>query len=200
MIIIDDDPLVRRALDSLLRSIGLVTATYDSASAFLDAAGEVCAACIITDVRMPGLGGLDFQKELAARGATTPLIMISGHGDVPMSVRAMKAGAVDFLAKPFRDQDLIDAVNVALERDRAANSLAHDTRETRERYARLTPRERQVMDLVIAGKLNKQAAAELGLSEVTVKLHRSSLMRKMHVRTVADLVRAALTVADDRRA
>jgi FixJ family two-component response regulator len=194
VIVIDDDPMVRRALDSLLRSIGLTTAVYESASAFLETPDLGGAACIITDVRMPGIGGLDFQKELAARGSTTPLILITGHGDVPMSVRAMKAGAVDFLTKPFRDQDLIDAVNVALAQDRVALDRASETDRVRARQASLTPRERQVMACVIAGKLNKQTAAELGVSEVTVKLHRASLMRKMEVRSVADLVRAAMAL------
>jgi len=189
VIVIDDDPMVRRALDSLFRSIGLATALYESASAFLASEPPKSNSCIITDVRMPGVSGLDFQKTLAAQGVTTPVILITGHGDVQMSVRAMKAGAVDFLTKPFRDQDLIDAVNEALERDRRTRERARDVAGAEARYAQLTPRERQVMDLVVAGLMNKQTAAELGLSEITVKLHRSSLMRKMEVHTVADLVR-----------
>lgn len=189
VIVIDDDPMVRRALDSLFRSISLATALYESATAFLASEPPKANSCIITDVRMPGVSGLDFQKTLTAHGVTTPVILITGHGDVPMSVRAMKAGAVDFLTKPFRDQDLIDAVNEALERDRRTRERASDVAGAEARYAQLTPRERQVMDLVVAGLMNKQTAAELGLSEITVKLHRSSLMRKMEVHTVADLVR-----------
>lgn len=189
VIVIDDEPMVRRALDSLFRSIGLATALYESATAFLASEPPKANSCIITDVRMPGVSGLDFQKTLAAQGVATPVILITGHGDVQMSVRAMKAGAVDFLTKPFRDQDLIDAVNEALERDRRTRERASDVAGAEARYAQLTPRERQVMDLVVAGLMNKQTAAELGLSEITVKLHRSSLMRKMEVHTVADLVR-----------
>ena len=200
VIVIDDDPMVRRALDSLFRSIGLATTLYESATAFLAAQAPTRVSCIITDVRMPGVSGLDFQKALTAQGVTTPIIVITGHGDVPMSVGAMKAGAVDFLTKPFRDQDLIDAVNEALERDRRTRERAGDVAGVEARYAQLTPRERQVMDLVVGGLMNKQAAAELGLSEVTVKLHRSSLMRKMQVHTVADLVRLSQDLTPKARA
>ena len=200
VIVIDDDPMVRRALDSLFRSIGLATTLYESATAFLAAQAPSRVSCIITDVRMPGVSGLDFQKALTAQGVTTPIIVITGHGDVPMSVGAMKAGAVDFLTKPFRDQDLIDAVNEALERDRRTRERAGDVAGVEARYAQLTPRERQVMDLVVGGLMNKQAAAELGLSEVTVKLHRSSLMRKMQVHTVADLVRLSQDLTPKARA
>ena len=200
VIVIDDDPMVRRALDSLFRSIGLATTLYESATAFLAAQAPSRVSCIITDVRMPGVSGLDFQKALTAQGVTTPVIVITGHGDVPMSVGAMKAGAVDFLTKPFRDQDLIDAVNEALERDRRTRERAGDVAGVEARYAQLTPRERQVMDLVVGGLMNKQAAAELGLSEVTVKLHRSSLMRKMQVHTVAELVRLSQDLTPKARA
>lgn len=200
VIVIDDDPMVRRALDSLFRSIGLATTLYGSATAFLADQPPSRVSCIITDVRMPGVSGLDFQKALTAQGVTTPVIVITGHGDVPMSVGAMKAGAVDFLTKPFRDQDLIDAVNEALERDRRTRERAGDVAGVEARYAQLTPRERQVMDLVVGGLMNKQAAAELGLSEVTVKLHRSSLMRKMQVHTVADLVRLSQDLTPKARA
>ena len=200
VIVIDDDPMVRRALDSLFRSIGLATTLYESATAFLAAQAPSRVSCIITDVRMPGVSGLDFQKALTAQGVSTPVIVITGHGDVPMSVGAMKAGAVDFLTKPFRDQDLIDAVNEALERDRRTRERAGDVAGVEARYAQLTPRERQVMDLVVGGLMNKQAAAELGLSEVTVKLHRSSLMRKMQVHTVADLVRLSQDLTPQARA
>ena len=200
VIVIDDDPMVRRALDSLFRSIGLATTLYESATAFLADQPSSRVSCIITDVRMPGVSGLDFQKALTAQGVTTPVIVITGHGDVPMSVGAMKAGAVDFLTKPFRDQDLIDAVNEALERDRRTRERAGDVAGVEARYAQLTPRERQVMDLVVGGLMNKQAAAELGLSEVTVKLHRSSLMRKMQVHTVADLVRLSQDLTPKARA
>ncbi|WP_395945489.1 response regulator transcription factor [Brevundimonas sp.] len=189
VIVIDDDPMVRRALDSLFRSIGLAVRLHESATAFLADEPPETVSCIVTDVRMPGVSGLDFQKALTAQGSTTPVILITGHGDVPMSVRAMKAGAVDFLTKPFRDQDLIDAVNEALEQDRQTRARADERAGAEARYAQLTPRERQVMGLVVSGLMNKQAAAELGLSEVTVKLHRSSLMRKLAVHTVADLVR-----------
>lgn len=200
VIVIDDDPMVRRALDSLFRSIGLATTLYESATAFLAAQAPSRVSCIITDVRMPGVSGLEFQKALTAQGVTTPVIVITGHGDVPMSVGAMKAGAVDFLTKPFRDQDLIDAVNEALERDRRTRERAGDVAGVEARYAQLTPRERQVMNLVVGGLMNKQAAAELGLSEVTVKLHRSSLMRKMQVHTVADLVRLSQDLTPKARA
>ncbi|WP_425982683.1 response regulator transcription factor [Brevundimonas sp. TWP1-2-1b1] len=200
VIVIDDDPMVRRALDSLFRSIGLATTLYESATAFLADQPSSRVSCIITDVRMPGVSGLDFQKALTAQGVTTPVIVITGHGDVPMSVGAMKAGAVDFLTKPFRDQDLIDAVNEALDRDRRTRERAGDVAGVEARYAQLTPRERQVMDLVVGGLMNKQAAAELGLSEVTVKLHRSSLMRKMQVHTVADLVRLSQDLTPKARA
>ena len=200
VIVIDDDPMVRRALDSLFRSIGLATTLHESATAFLATQAPSRVSCIITDVRMPGVSGLDFQKALAAQGVTTPIIVITGHGDVPMSVGAMKAGAVDFLTKPFRDQDLIDAVNEALERDRRTRERAGDVAGVEARYAQLTSRERQVMDLVVGGLMNKQAAAELGLSEVTVKLHRSSLMRKMQVHTVADLVRLSQDLTPQARA
>lgn len=195
VIVIDDDPLVRRALDSLFRSIGMATALYESASQFLDQPPPEGVSCIVTDVRMPGVSGLDFQKELATRGVQTPFVIITGHGDVPMSVKAMKAGAVDFLMKPFRDQDLIDAVNEALDRDRRRRTKAEGVAELESRYAALTPREKQVMALVVSGLMNKQAAAELGLSEITVKLHRSSLMRKMQAHTVAELVRMSQAVA-----
>jgi FixJ family two-component response regulator len=200
VIVIDDDPMVRRALDSLFRSIGLATALYESATAFLASEPPNARSCIITDVRMPGLSGLDFQKALTSQGVTTPVILITGHGDVPMSVRAMKAGAVDFLTKPFRDQDLIDAVHEALERDRRIRERASDIAGVEARYAQLTPRERQVMDMVVAGLMNKQTAAELGLSEITVKLHRSSLMRKMEIHTVADLVRLSQDLKSRARA
>ncbi|WP_271165125.1 response regulator transcription factor [Brevundimonas intermedia] len=198
VIVVDDDPMVRRALDSLFRSIGLTTALYESATAFLAVDAPTANSCIVTDVRMPGLSGLDFQKVLAARGVTTPVILITGHGDVPMSVRAMKAGAVDFLTKPFRDQDLIDAVNEALERDRRARRRAGDAAAAKARYDLLTPRERQVMEHVVAGLMNKQTAAELGLSEITVKLHRASLMRKLEVQTVVDLVRLSRDLTASR--
>ena len=171
---------------------------YASATAFLTVDAPTATSCIVTDVRMPGLSGLDFQKVLAARGVTTPVILITGHGDVPMSVRAMKAGAVDFLTKPFRDQDLIDAVNEALERDRRARRRAGDAAAAKARYDLLTPRERQVMEHVVAGLMNKQTAAELGLSEITVKLHRASLMRKLEVQTVVDLVRLSRDLTASR--
>jgi FixJ family two-component response regulator len=188
--IIDDDESFRRSVDSLCRSIGLITHTYTSAQDFLDALRDD-AGCLVLDVRLPGIGGLDFQTQLAQLGIQLPVVLVTGHGDIPMSVRAMKAGAVDFLPKPFRDQDLLDAVTAALERDRRRRVVDGDTLLIRDRFISLSPREQQVMMLVTTGKMNKQVAGELGLSEITVKIHRAAAMRKMGARTLPDLVRMA---------
>jgi FixJ family two-component response regulator len=189
--IVDDDESLRRAIDSLCRSVGLKTRTYGSAQQFLDAEREDVAGCLVLDVRLPGISGLDFQSQLAALGIHLPVVLISGHGDIPMSVRAMKAGAVDFLTKPFRDQDLLDAVTAAIERDRARRVVDRDASTLRERYLTLSPREQEVMMLVTKGKMNKQVAGDLNLSEITVKIHRAAAMRKMGAKTLADLVRMA---------
>jgi FixJ family two-component response regulator len=189
--IVDDDESLRRAMDSLCRSVGLQTRTYGSAQEFLDAKGAGMAGCLVLDVRLPGMSGLDFQAQLVELGIHVPVILISGHGDIPMSVRAMKAGAVDFLAKPFRDQDLLDAVTTAIERDRKRRATDGDASVLRDRFGTLSPREQQVMMLVTTGKMNKQVAGDLGLSEITVKIHRAAAMRKMGARTLADLVRMA---------
>lgn len=189
--IIDDDESVRLAVDSLLRSVGLQTRTYGAAKEFLDAKREDAPGCLVLDVRLPGISGLDFQEQLAKHGIHMPAVLVTGHGDIPMSVRAMKAGAVDFLPKPFRDQDMLDAVMGAIARDRKRRSSDGDAAAVRDRFATLSPRERQVMMLVTAGKMNKQVAGDLELSEITVKIHRGSAMRKMGARTLADLVRMA---------
>jgi FixJ family two-component response regulator len=192
--IIDDDESLRSALDSLLRSVGLETRVFGSVRQFLDAGPAEAPGCIVLDVRLPGMSGLDFQSQLADLGVHLPVVLITGHGDIPMSVRAMKAGAVDFLQKPFRDQDMIDAVSTAITRDRERRSSDSEQRNVRDRFATLSPREQQVMMLVTAGKMNKQVAGDLGLSEITVKIHRGSAMRKMGARTLADLVRMAETL------
>jgi len=192
--IIDDDESLRGALDSLLRSVGLETRSFGSVKQFLDARAADAPGCIVLDVRLPGISGLEFQSQFSELGIHSPVILITGHGDIPMSVRAMKAGAVDFLAKPFRDQDMIDAVSTAIERDRQRRASEGSVTQTRERFATLSPREQQVMTLVTAGKMNKQVAGDLGLSEITVKIHRGSAMRKMGAKTLADLVRMAETL------
>jgi FixJ family two-component response regulator len=189
--IVDDDESLRHAVDSLCRSVGLQTRTYGSAQEFIDARREDVAGCLVLDVRLPGMSGLDFQSQLAALGIHLPVILVTGHGDIPMSVRAMKAGAVDFLPKPFRDQDLLDAVTAAIERDRSRRVADGGTNLLRDRFVTLSSREQQVMMLVTTGKMNKQVAGDLGLSEITVKIHRAAAMRKMGARTLADLVRMA---------
>lgn len=190
-VVVDDDPSVRDALDSLLRSIGLQTQVLGSPAELLQAALPDLPGCIVLDVRLPGISGLDLQDQLAAQGIHLPIVFMTGHGDIPMTVRAMKAGAVDFLSKPFRDQDMLDAVSAAIERDRQRRqeSAARDSLDSR--YATLTPREREVMAHVVAGLMNKQVAGVLNLSEITVKIHRGNVMRKMGVRSLADLVRHA---------
>ncbi|HDS0924306.1 TPA: response regulator transcription factor [Stenotrophomonas maltophilia] len=191
VVVVDDDAAVRDALDSLLRSVGLQTRVLGAPSELLQAVLPDVPGCIVLDVRLPGISGLDLQGQLAAQGIHLPIVFMTGHGDIPMTVRAMKAGAVDFLAKPFRDQDMLDAVSAAIERDtrRRQDMAARGSLETR--YATLTPREREVMAHVVAGLMNKQVAGALHLSEITVKIHRGNVMRKMGVRSLADLVRHA---------
>jgi FixJ family two-component response regulator len=187
--VVDDDSSVREAIKSLIRSVGLRVETFGTAQEFLKSARPDAPGCVVLDVRLPGLSGLDLQRELAANGINLPVIFITGHGDIPMSVRAMKAGALEFLTKPFRDQDLLDAIQQALERDRGARQQRLETAELRERFDSLTAREREVMGLVVSGLLNKQIAGELGTSEVTIKIHRSQVMKKMGAGSLAELVR-----------
>ena len=192
--VVDDEASLRDALKSLLRSVGLRVEAFGSGADFLKAKLSDVAACLVLDVRLPGVSGLDFQSELAKAGIHIPIIFITGHGDIPMTVRAMKAGAVEFLTKPFRDQDLLDAVQIALERDRARRKQDESVREVRARFEALTPREQEVIGFVTAGLMNKQIAAELGVSEITVKVHRGNVMKKMSARSLADLVRMADTL------
>jgi len=187
--VIDDDESIREALHSLIRSVGLRVETYPSAHEFLQSDRPDVPACLILDVRMPGLSGLDLQRDLTEANIHIPIIFITGHGDIPMSVRAMKAGAVEFLTKPFRDQDLLDAIQQALDRDRHARSQQADSAALRNRFHLLTPRETEVFELVVKGLLNKQIALQLGTSEITIKLHRRQVMEKMQADSLADLVR-----------
>jgi len=189
--VIDDDPSMRRSVESLLRSVDIVAVTYESTRAFLAAELPDLPGCLLLDVRLPGVSGLDFQSQLEGLGIRLPVIMMTAHGDIPMSVQAMKAGATDFLPKPFRDQDLIDAVAVAIEKDRERRIGDHELAVIRQGYATLSDREKQVMALVTDGRLNKQAAFDLGLSEITIKIHRASGMRKMGAKTLPDLVKMA---------
>jgi FixJ family two-component response regulator len=193
--VIDDDISLRDALSLLLPSIGLGVRTYASVQEFLDAGAHHGPGCIVLDVRLPGISGLDFQSRRDGFGVHLPIVLMTGHSDVPMSVRAMKAGAVDFLPKPFREQDMIDAIMAALERDRERRASESANADIRDRYASLSPREQQVMTLVTAGKMNKQVAFDLGLSEITVKTYRGAVMQKMAARTFADLVRMADALA-----
>jgi len=190
VLVVDDDPSVREALSRLFRSVGLEARLFASAADLLQHKLPEAPCCIVLDIRLPGVGGLDFQDQLTKANIHVPIVMITGHGDIPMSVRAMKAGAVDFLTKPFRHQDMLDAVAQAIERDRKRRDSEKSLSELRGLFESLTTREREIMTLVTAGLMNKQVAAELGLSEITVKIHRGNVMRKMGVRSLADLVRA----------
>ncbi|TFW31214.1 response regulator transcription factor [Duganella callida] len=189
--IVDDEEPLRNAISSLLRSVGLQVAAYPSVAAFLAQPRREVTSCLLLDVRLQGVSGLDFQAELNRDGVALPIIFMTGHGDIPMSVRAMKAGAVDFLAKPFRDQDLLDAIHAALAADRERRRRDQAKDGLAARYATLTPREREIMALAARGLMNKQIAGEVGTSEITVKIHRGNAMRKMEARTFADLVRMA---------
>jgi FixJ family two-component response regulator len=191
VVIIDDDPDIRDALQGLLETVDLQAAQFATASEFLASKRPQGPCCIVVDVRLPGLSGLDFQQELAQENIPIPVIFITGHGDIPMSVRAMKAGAVEFFTKPLRDQDLLDAIQAALRRDRARLEDERKIADIRARHEALTARERQVMALLVSGRVNKQIAADIGISEVTVRLHRGQIMRKMRASSLADLIRIA---------
>lgn len=199
--VVDDDLSVREALSSLIRSVGLRVETFASAQDFLQFRRPDAAACLVLDMRMPGLGGLELQRELADAGNRIPIIFITGHGDIPMTVRAMKAGAAEFLPKPFHDQDLLDAIAHSLERDEAARHARTELAEIQARYDTLTSREREVIVLIVRGLLNKQAAAELGITEATIKVHRHNIMEKMKARSLPELVRMIekLRPIDSRR-
>jgi FixJ family two-component response regulator len=189
--VIDDDPSMRDSLQDLLHSVGMEARVFKSTQEFLRAERPDAPSCLVLDVRLPGQSGLDFQRTLAASGIELPIVFISGHGDIPMSVRAIKAGAIEFLVKPFRDQDLLDAIQGGIERDRSRRGDAALVAQLRERFVSLTEREREILALVVAGRQNKQIAAELGVSEVTVKTHRGQIVRKMQAKSLPELVRMA---------
>ncbi len=195
--VVEDDSSMRPALESLIRSVGLRVQAFGSGREFLEQPRTGAPSCLVLDVRLPGLSGLDLQRQLTAAGVPIPIIFITGHGDIPMTVQAMKAGALEFLTKPFRDQELLDAVRQAIEKDRAAREQRAELATLRRRHTSLTSREREVMALVVSGLLNKQIAAELGTSEITVKVHRRRVMQKMQAGSLADLVKMAVALGPE---
>ncbi|RXT47681.1 response regulator transcription factor [Bradyrhizobium betae] len=194
VLIVEDDELMREALSNLFASIGLEVEVFGSATEMLQSTLPDVASCLVLDIRLPGMSGLDFQGELAKANIHTPIIFMTGHGDIPMSVRAMKGGAVDFLSKPFRDQDMLDAVTMAIERDRKRREADRIVANLQTHFQTLTPREREILALVSSGLMNKQIAAELGLAEITIKIHRGHIMKKMDAKSLADLLRKAETL------
>jgi FixJ family two-component response regulator len=197
--VVDDDASMREALQNLCHSIGIEARTYATARDFLTTAVSDAPGCLVIDIRLPDMNGLDFQAQLTQTGVRLPVVVMTGYGDIPMSVRAMKSGAVDFLPKPFNDQDMLDAVLAAIERDRQQRAVDHDISKVRERFETLSAREQQVMQLVAVGMLNKQVAGDLGISEVTVKVHRAAVMRKMGARSLANLIRMADVIGAKQR-